>query len=123
MNVVCCGIFEKRSDMVKRSFFNVGTICEKMMGVSKGVKSLGSGFPIGVSSIPIGTRFCLQSLVCYTFVIPLATADAGKGLSHARQTLFGGSRTGGFCGLKGTQNEGFSMSKIRLFVCSWHRKS
>ena len=65
MNVVCCGIFEKRSDMVKRSFFNVGTICEKMMGVSKGVKSLGSGFPIGVSSIPIGTRFCLQSLVCY----------------------------------------------------------
>lgn len=53
--------------MVKRSFFNVGTICEKMMGVSKGVKSLGSGFPIGVSSIPIGTRFCLQSLVCYTF--------------------------------------------------------
>lgn len=51
--------------MVKRSFFNVGTICEKMMGVSKGVKSLGSGFPIGVSSIPIGTRFCLQSLVCY----------------------------------------------------------
>lgn len=39
----------------------------QMMGVSKGVKSLGSGFPIGVSSIPIGTRFCLQSLVCYTF--------------------------------------------------------
>ena len=35
----------------------------------------------------------------------------------------GGSRTGGFCGLNGTQNEGFSMSKIRLFVCSWHRKS
>lgn len=28
---------------------------------------IGSGFPIGVSSIPIGTRFCLQSLVCYTF--------------------------------------------------------
>ena len=59
--------FEKCTDMVKRSFFNVGTICEKMMGVSKGVKSLGSGFPIGVSSIPIGTRFCLQSLMCYTF--------------------------------------------------------
>ena len=62
MNVVCCGIFEKRSDMVKRSFFNVGTICEKMMGVSKGVKSLGSGFPIGARSISVGTRFCLQSI-------------------------------------------------------------
>ena len=38
--------------MVKRSFFNVGTICEKMMGVSKGVKSLGSGFPIGGEQHP-----------------------------------------------------------------------
>ena len=27
----------------------------------------GSGFPIGASSIPVGTRLCLQSLVCYTF--------------------------------------------------------
>ena len=46
-----------------------------------------------------------------------------RGCHHTGQTLFGGSRTGGFCGLKGTQNEGFSMSKIRLFVCSCHRKS
>ena len=59
----------------------------------------------------------------FTVWVPFATADAGKGLSHARQTLFGGSRTGGFCGQKGTQNVGFSMSKIRMFGCSWHRKS
>ena len=26
-----------------------------------------SGFPIGASSSPVGTRLCLQSLVCYTF--------------------------------------------------------
>ena len=65
-----------------------------------------------------------EPLMFFLKCIPFATADAGNGLSHhARQTLFGGSRTGGFCGLKGTQNEGFSMSKIRLFVCSWHRKS
>ena len=38
-------------------------------------------------------------LLAKSSVIPLATADAGKGLSHARQTLFGGSRTDGFCGL------------------------
>ena len=36
------------------------------MGCPEG-ESLGSGFPIGASSIPVGTRFCLQSLVCYTF--------------------------------------------------------
>lgn len=46
-----------------------------------------------------------------------------KGLFHARQSISSGSRTDGFCGLKGTQNEGFSMSRIRLFGCSWHRKS
>ena len=94
------------------------------MRVSRGMQSLGSGFPIGARSIPVGTRFCLQSLVCYTFCDRrISQKCTGKGLSHARQTLFGGSRTGGFCGQKGTQNEGFSMSKIRLFVCSWHRKS
>ena len=27
----------------------------------------GFGFPIGASSSPVGTRLCLQSLVCYTF--------------------------------------------------------
>lgn len=65
-----------------------------------------------------------EPLMFFLKCIPFATADAGNGLSHhARQTLFGGSRTGGFCGLKGTQNEVFSMSKIRLFVRSWHRKS
>ena len=65
-----------------------------------------------------------EPLMFFLKCIPFATADAGNGLSHhARQTLFGGSRTGGFCGLKGKQNEVFSMSKIRLFVRSWHRKS
>ena len=41
----------------------------KICGVSRGVKSLGSGFPIGARSIPVGTRFCLQSLVCYTLYL------------------------------------------------------
>ena len=100
-------------------------------GVSRGVKTLGSGFPIGARSIPVGTRLlhelaCSQlrkSSVLYLLRRHAVACCRWKGLSHARQTLFGGSRTGGFCGLKGTQNEGFSMSKIRLFVCSWHRKS
>ena len=66
-------------------------------------------------SIPVGTRFCLQSLVCYTFVIPLLPADAGKGLASpsavwadsGRQTLFSVSRTGGFCDTKVTRMQDF----------------
>ena len=52
---------------VKLLFFSLGTIFEENMRVSRGMQSLGSGFPIGARSIPVGTRFCLQSLVCYTF--------------------------------------------------------
>ena len=52
---------------VKLHFYSLGTIPEENMRVSRGMQSLGSGFPIGARSIPVGTRFCLQSLVCYTF--------------------------------------------------------
>jgi len=52
---------------VKLHFYSLGTIFEENMWVSRGMQSLGSGFPIGARSIPVGTRFCLQNLVCYTF--------------------------------------------------------
>ena len=52
---------------VKLHFYSLGTIFDENMRVSRGMQSLGSGFPIGARSIPVGTRFCLQSLVCYTF--------------------------------------------------------
>ena len=55
------------SNGVKLHFYSLGTIFEENMRVSRGMQSLGSGFPIGARSIPVGTRFCLQSLVCYTF--------------------------------------------------------
>ena len=48
---------------VKLHFYSLGTIPEENMWVSRGMQSLGSGFPIGARSIPVGTRFCLQSLV------------------------------------------------------------
>ena len=38
----------------------------------EGTALFGSGFPIGASSIPVGTRLWLQSLVCYTFVQQMA---------------------------------------------------
>ena len=41
---------------------------KKIYRCPEGWSSLGSGFPIGASSIPVGTRLSTESLVCYTFV-------------------------------------------------------
>jgi len=71
----------------KLHFYSLGTICEENMRVSRGMQSLGSGFPIGARSIPVGTRFCLQSLVCYTLCRRCrenaVAAGEGKGIFTA----------------------------------------
>ena len=51
----------------KLHFYSLGTNLRRKHGVSRGEYPLGSGFPIGGEKHPVGTRFCLQSLVCYTF--------------------------------------------------------
>lgn len=81
---------------VKLHFYSLGTTCEENMRVSRGMQSLGSGFPIGASSIPVGTRLSLESLVCYTFCSRWRWKGA---VFVATQTLFSDSRTGGFCGV------------------------
>ena len=77
-----------------------------------------AGFPIGARSIPVGTRFCsAKSSVLYLCF----RLTRERGWRHTlrcgrvwQQTLFRGSRTGGFCdGGYGT-NAGFLRSKIRL---------
>jgi hypothetical protein len=51
---------------VKLHFYSLGTIFEENMRVSRGMQSLGSGFPIGASSSPVGTRFSVgKSSVLY----------------------------------------------------------
>ena len=50
-------------------------------GRPEGQSPFGSGFPIGASSIPVGTRLSPESLVCYTFVEQMAAgivAHPGK---------------------------------------------
>ena len=42
---------------VKLHFYSLGTIFEENMRVSRGAQLLGSGFPIGARSSPVGTRF------------------------------------------------------------------
>lgn len=76
---VCCGIFEEWTDIGKWIFSMWVPFAQKMMGYPKGSNPLGSGFPIGASSIPVGTRFCLQSLVCYTFCDRWRRKGAGSG--------------------------------------------
>ena len=50
----------------KLHFYSLGTIFEENMQVSRGMQSLGSGFPIGARSFPVGTRFSFgKSSVLY----------------------------------------------------------
>ena len=94
MEITAVLYFLKKS--VKLHFFSLGTIFEENMLVSRGMQSLGSGFPIGARASLLAHDFCTiwlsansESLVCYTFCAATQWhAVAGKGLSHARQTLF-----------------------------------
>ena len=52
---------------VKLHFYSLGTICEENMRVSRGMQSLWLWVSNRGERRPVGTRFCLQSLVCYTF--------------------------------------------------------
>ena len=77
-----------------------------------------AGFPIGACSIPVGTRFCsAKSSVLYLCF----RLTRERGWRHTlrcgrvwQQTLFRGSRTGGFCDVSYSTNAGFLKSKIRL---------
>ena len=54
---------------VKLDFYGLDTIFEENMRVSRGMQSLGSGFPIGARSIPVGTRFSFgkSSVIYHSF--------------------------------------------------------
>ena len=49
----------------KTNFSSCGCINEKIVEL-RGDDNFGAGFPIGARSIPVGTRPCLQGIVCYT---------------------------------------------------------
>ena len=59
-------------------FDSVDAIAAKNNRVSKGEYPLGSGFPIGASSTPVGTRFSAGKS---SVLSPLLPADAEKGLA------------------------------------------
>ena len=67
--------------------------------VSRGAQPLGSGFPIGASSIPVGTRFSVgKSSVLY-----LCGADGSRNCSTPRKVWLQLRRSGGKgCPLRGS---------------------
>ena len=80
----------------KLYFYSLGTICEENMRVSRGAQLLGSGFPIGARSIPVGTRFSIEKSSVLYLLRPLTLE---RGCCLTEHTVSGVSRTDGFCGL------------------------
>ena len=95
----------------------VHTLARKMRDC-KGNIPFAAGFPIGACSIPVGTRFCFaKSSVLYLCFRLTRERGWRRTLRCGRvwqQTLFRGSRTGGFCDVRYSTNAGFLRSKIRL---------
>ena len=91
--------------------------CEENEGLQR-EHPVAAGFPIGARSIPVGTRFSAgKSSVLYLCF----RLTRKRGWRHTlrcgrvwQQTLFRGSRTGGFCDVSYSTNAGFLRSKIRL---------
>ena len=106
--------------MVSICIFTVWVqFAKEIYGVSKGENPLGSGFPIGASSISVGTRFCLQSLVCYTF----CDRWRKKGVVPGCYRQFQGSAEQADFACWKLEKIGFAVGKIGLFVCRWWGKS
>ena len=75
------------------------SLCTNIKGCPEGHSSFGSGFPIGASSIPVGTRFSVgKSSVLY-----LCGADGSRNCSTPRKVWLQLRRSGGKgCPLRGS---------------------
>ena len=114
----CAGFllhFQSRHD--KLPFAVCICTCEENEGLQR-EHLFAAGFPIGARSIPVGTRFCFaKSSVLYLCFRLTRERGWRRTLRCGRvwqQTLFRGSRTGGFCAVSYGANAGFLRSKIRL---------
>ena len=96
-------------------------LCTNIKGCPEGHSSFGSGFPIGASSIPVGTRLSLgKSSVLY-----LCGADSGRNCSTPRKVWLRLRRSGGKgCPLRGSISDrkkagrrcGYALSVSRV-IC------
>ena len=114
----CAGFllhFQSRHD--KLPFAVCICTCEGNEGLQR-EHPFDAGFPIGGANCPVGTRFCAaKSSVLYLCFRLTRKRGWRRTLRCGRvwqQTLFRGSRTGGFCDVSYSTNAGFLRSKIRL---------
>ena len=74
-------------------------LCTNIKGCPEGHSSFGSGFPIGASSIPVGTRFSVEK----SSVLYLCGADDSRNCSTPRKVWLQLRRSGGKgCPLRGS---------------------
>ena len=98
MEITAVLCFQSRHD--KLPFAVCICTCEENEGLQR-EHLFAAGFPIGARSIPVGTRFCsAKSSVLYLCFRLTRERGWRRTLRCGRvwqQTLFRGSRTGGFC--------------------------
>ena len=85
--------------------------------------SFDSGFPIGVKAPCWHTILLAKSSVLYLLRPPHFAEMHWKGAVPRQTDTFRRQQNRRILWAERNTNEGFSMSKIRLFGCSWHRKS
>ncbi len=92
-------------------------ICEENEGFQRD-HPFDAGFPIGARSIPVGTRLCSAKssvlYLCFRLTRKRGWRCTLRCGRVRRQTVFCGSRTGGFCDVGYGTNTGFLRNKIRL---------
>ena len=90
-------------------------LCTNIKGCPEGHSSFGSGFPIGASSIPVGTRLSPgKSSVLY-----LCRADGSRSFSTPRKVWLQLRRSGGKgCPMRGSISDRKSWQAVRIYtVC------
>ena len=113
-----CSVFAFSEQVFQTVFLQLGTRSEENMGCSEGRNPLCRWVSNRGASRPVGTRFCFaKSSVLYLCF----RLTRERGWRHTlwcgrvwQQTLFRGSRTGGFCDVSYSTNAGFLKSKIQL---------
>ena len=113
-----CSVFAFSEQVFQAAFLQFVYAPARKMRDCKGNIPFAAGFPIGARSIPVGTRFCFAKSSVLYLCFRLTRKRGWRRTLRCgrvwRQTLFRGSRTGGFCDVGYGTNAGFLRNKIRL---------
>ena len=112
-----CSVFAFSEQVFQAAFLQFGDTAKEIWGVQRGISPLWRWVSNRGASIPVGTRFSAGKSSVLYLCFRLTRERGRRTLQQGRvwqQTLFRGSRTGGFCDAGYGTNAGFLRSKIRL---------